>query len=119
MRFLLLIHTALALCAALAIAYFYDSKSGISFALGAFLMLADLVILAAIYKFVLAKKQFALSIGVIVFKFAIFAWIINEAVAAERKNQLFLGWFAAGIALINLSAMAAALKLSRSIDENP
>jgi len=101
----------------MAIGYIYDPKSGISFALGALLMLVDLVILALIYRHVLAKKQFALSIGVIVFKFAIFAWIINEAVVAEARNQLFLGWFAAGVALINVSAIITALKLSRSTVE--
>lgn len=117
MKFLLLIHTAMALCAAGAIAYFVDPMSGTSFGLGALLMLVDLVLLALIYVYVMAKKQFALSIGVIVFKFAIFAWIISEAVAAETRGQLYLGWFAAGSALINLSALAAALKLSRSAAE--
>ncbi len=81
-------------------------------------MLGDLAVLAIIVPFIFAKKQFALSIGVIVFKFAILAWIMNEAVNAASnavtQSQCSLGWFAVGIALINVSAIVTAVRFSRS-----
>ena len=114
----LLIHSALALCAAGLITLFYDFSPALSFLLGASVILVNLAVLALVIPFIFAKKQFALSIGVIVFKFAILAWIMNEAVntasSTLTKSQFSLGWFAVGLALINVSALATAVKFSRS-----
>jgi hypothetical protein len=118
MKFHLLIHTAITLCAAAVLVLIYGFSQAVSFLFGALVILVDVAVLAFVLPFIFAKKQFALSIGVIVFKFAILAWIMNEAVIAASssvsKTQFSLGWFAMGIALINVSALVTAAKFSRS-----
>lgn len=118
MRFVLVSHAAIALCAALIFLLFFGLHEALSFAMGALVMWGDLAIMAIGLPFIFAKKQIALSVSVIVFKFAILAWIMNEAVKAASpmtaNSHFYLGWFAGGIALINVSALVTAVKLSRS-----
>jgi hypothetical protein len=110
MRFLLLFHAFVSLGLAGLFWALFGAATALSFYLGSLVILINFAVLALVWPIILAKKQIALSIGVIVIKFAIFAWIMNEAAVASAKNHLFLGWFSGGIALVNLSALAAALQ---------
>jgi hypothetical protein len=85
----------------------------------------------------LVKKQVALSVGVIVFKFAILGWIIYEVATGNFSGKipgnifggsfansapngggtsfgpsLDLGWFGAGLATVVLSVLTTGLSVS-------
>lgn len=109
MIFLLIIHAILSLCGAAALHAVFGKIIAISFLAGAGLMFLNLVTLVVFWPLVLAKKLVALSIGVIVFKFAILAWILKEIVASKT---LHLGFFAAGVGLVSVSVFAAGLRYS-------
>jgi hypothetical protein len=67
--------------------------------------------MAWIWPIIFAKKGFALSVSVIVFKFAILAWIMNEVATGGLIHQ---GWFSIGLAQVVLTSVLTALKLSRT-----
>lgn len=50
----------------------------------------------------LKKKRVALSIGIIVIKFAILGWILYEVVRAQSVHMI---WFAGGLALTGISVV--------------
>lgn len=58
---------------------------------------------------ILSKKQVALSMGVIVSKYAIIGFILYR-VATE--NLLDIPWFAAGFSMVILGAVASTLRAS-------
>lgn len=110
MRFLLTLHLTLGICGAALLLIAAGRNESVSFACGAALSLANLAVLVGTWPLLLAKKLVALSIGVIVFKFAILAWILNE-VATGKLIQL--GWFASGLALIVVSVLVTAFRDAR------
>jgi hypothetical protein len=114
MRFLLLFHLTLGICAA-ALTYFLSGqKEALSLSFGALVALMNLSVLVLTWPRLLAKKLVALSVGVIVFKFAILAWILYE-VSTGNLNQLAprLEWFVVGLSLVVVSVVATALHESR------
>ena len=84
-------------------------------------MLINLCVHVVAWPRILVKKQVALSIGVIVFKFAILGWIIYEVVAGNLIGVVFgnrfgprldLGWFGAGLSIVVLSVLTTGLSVS-------
>ncbi len=114
MRGLLAIHALLAVCGAILVSLVVEPLSGISFATGAMVSFANLVVLVFVWPRIFAKKLVALSVGVIIFKFAILVWILNEVATGK---QLQLGWFSTGLGLVILSAIATAIRESRSTED--
>lgn len=116
MRFLLKIHFALSLFFSLLLGLVFDLSVALSFAAGSFLMLGNLVVMSLVWPLILAKKQVALSTGVIVFKFAILTWIIF-LVATGKTIQV--GWFAVGLSLVVVSAVITAFKTAATSSSSP
>lgn len=114
MKFLPLVHIVIAGCGAVLAWLIGGSHASASFSVGAAVALFNLTLLVIVWPLILAKKLVALSIGVIVFKFAILAWIINEVATG---NQFHLGWFAVGLGTLVPSVLATAAKASRSSSE--
>jgi hypothetical protein len=114
MRFLLLIHLTLGVCGAALIFFLAGEPAAYSFAFGAAVAFMNLSVLVLTWPRLLAKKLVALSIGVIVFKFAILAWILYE-VSTGNLNKLApkLEWFVVGLALVVVSVVATAVQDSR------
>jgi hypothetical protein len=113
MTFLLLFHSGLMIAGSFAIWFFSGPHSALSFAAGAGLILFNLIGLVLFWPRILAKKQVALSISGIVFKFAILVGILYVLVDGKRVS---LVWLAAGISLVVPSVVAASIKVSR---DNP
>ena len=120
LRFMLWIHLAFSIVGAGFVAAAYDGSTGIWFLFGGLLMLFNLAVHVFAWPRLLAKKSIALSIGVIVFKFAILGWIIYEAANGPRIAHLLglnpdsfsLAAFAGGLVLIVPSVFATALRVS-------
>jgi hypothetical protein len=116
MMFFLSLHGVLVAAISCILLWLADRGTAASFAAGGALSFLNLLLLAYAWPRLLQKKQVALSIGVIVFKFAILGWIIYEVVT----RKLFqLGWFSAGLALVIASTVLSALQYSRTNSENP
>ena len=114
MKFLLLAQFLLSLGGTALLWIGADAEAAISFAAGGGLMFGNLLVMVLFWPLILAKKLFALSVGVIVFKFAILAWIINE-IAIGKAIQL--GWFSVGMSLIVVSVLATAVRDSIAVDK--
>jgi hypothetical protein len=97
MKFLLLIQIAFGILGALLLLFLNTRIVAVSYLAGTGLSLLNLVSLVLVWPRILAKKQVALSIGVIVFKFAILGWIIYEVATA---NWVRLEWFAIGLSTV-------------------
>lgn len=110
MTFLLGFHFGAAFFLTTVIYLFLNITSAKSFAAGASLAMLNLIALVFTWTHILKKKLVALSIGVIVFKFAILGWIIYRVVTGEIFQ---VGWFSAGLALVVLTALATALNFAR------
>lgn len=114
MKFLVAFHISAGVLGAIALCYFATFREAESFAVGAMVSALNLVTLVYSWPRILAKKQVALSVGVIVFKFAILGWIIYVV----ATSQVFhLGWVAAGLALVIPSVLATSLKFSQNTSE--
>lgn len=111
MMFLLLFHFVLSCLLGLTIYFFLGGLAAVSFAAGAGLGFLNLVLLSFAWGNILRQKMVALSVGVIVFKFAILAWIIYEVVTREL---LAIGWFSVGLGVVLVTAMASALQFARA-----
>lgn len=96
------------------IAFISGTYSALSFAAGAGASFLNLIALVYSWPRILAKKSVALSIGVIVIKFAILGWIIYEVVSSQA---LPLGWFAAGLGLVILSTVATSFNVTQQSRE--
>jgi uncharacterized membrane protein len=116
MVFLLIFHAALACVITVSLHYVFGQTEASAFAAGAGVSFLNLIFLALTWPRLLQKKQVALSTGVIVFKFAILGWIIYEVVA---RKLFHLGWFSAGLALVIVSTVVAALQYARRNSAGP
>ncbi|MCM2280519.1 MAG: hypothetical protein NDI61_01585 [Bdellovibrionaceae bacterium] len=106
MKFLIWSHFAIGLIGSVIIGFWSGWVNASDFAAGAALSWLNLLSLVVTWPRILAKKLVALSIGVIVLKFAILGSIIY-AVVAWKAFQI--GWFSAGIATVVLSTVATGL----------
>jgi hypothetical protein len=115
MSFLLYFHSLLTLSAAALIWLWRDLEAAKSFAAGGAVIFFSFVVSVVFWPLVLRKKLIALSVSVIVFKFAILAWIL-KVVATGKSIQL--GWFSGGLALVVVSALATAVWVSTRPEES-
>lgn len=91
--------------------YLFSSKlAAISFALGCAIMMLNVVGLQFAWGRILVKKQVAVPMGVIVFKYAILGFIIYRIVTS---NSFELSWFAAGFSVVLISAVATLIRSDR------
>ena len=114
MKPLLLIQIAFGVFGAVLLLLLTSQIVAVSYLAGAGLSLLNLIILVLSWPRILAKKQFALSIGVIVFKFAILGWIIYEVATV---NWLRIGWFAVGLSTVVPTVVLTALRLPQGRSE--
>ena len=106
MRFLLILHATLVAIGYGLVLVAVGPQEANSLAFGGLVSFANLALLVFAWPRILAKKQVALSIGVIVFKFAILGWILYVAVHSEQTR---IGWFAIGLGFVILSSVVTAL----------
>ncbi len=109
MILVLAVHFVLSLFFTLAFCLFFDLSAALSFAAGSFLMLGNLLVMSLVWPLILAKKQVALSTGVIVLKFAILTWVVFSVATG---TTIHAGWFAGGLSLVVVSAVVAAFKIA-------
>jgi hypothetical protein len=76
-------------------------------------MFINLSVMLVTWPRILAKKQIAPSVLVIVFKFAILGWIIFEVV---NDGRIQIGWFAAGLATIVPASLVTMLSSNPTSD---
>ena len=115
MKHLLQFHVAMSLVLSVLVFTFHSREAAGSFLCGATVSFVNLVLLVVVWPRILAKKQVALSIGIIVIKFAILGWILYEVVS---QNLLQVGWFATGLATITITVLSAALFISQDSSDN-
>lgn len=109
MTFLFSFHLAASAALTVLTSLFFGADAAFALAAGAGVTLLNLLILVFTWTRMFEKKLVALAIAAIILKFAIFGWMIYRIVL----DKLFhLGWFSAGLGLVILSTMAAAMQFS-------
>lgn len=111
MNMLISIHLALGVALTALLAGVQDWSAAIGFAAGAGVSFLNVLVLVSTWSRILAKKSVALSVGVIVFKFAILGWIIYEVVT---EKTVHVGWFSAGLGLVILSTLATSFAVTQN-----
>ncbi len=106
MKSLLQFHAATSLLLAVLIYFLNSRDAAVGFAFGATVSFFNLVLLVIVWPRILAKKLVALSVGIIVIKFAILAWILYEVVT---KKLVQVGWFATGLGVVIITVLAASV----------
>jgi hypothetical protein len=97
-------YLVLTVIGASALLVFVSSAASASFILGCALMMLNVAALHFAWSRILAKKQVALPVGVIVIKYAILGFIIYRV---STGNLLPVAWFAAGFSLVLVSAVVS------------
>ena len=113
MTILLKIQVGFAVFGALLVAFFAGQPALWSFAGGAAVTLFNFAVLVYVWPVILAKKQVAPGIGVIIFKFAILGWILY---LVAHSQTVRLGWFACGLATVLPSVLVTAFMSDFSDD---
>lgn len=108
MTFLLYFQGALAVLGTVLMAILVGSGPALSFAGGAALTLFNFVVLVFGWPRILAQKQVARAVVVIVFKFAILGWILY---LVAHSPAVHIGWFALGLATVVPSVLVTAFKI--------
>lgn len=96
-----------ALIGAIVLLVWHSQLAAVSFLVGSALMMLNVATLNFAWGRILAKKQVALPVGVIVIKYAILGFIIYY-IATE--SSLLVPWFAAGFSLVLVSSVASTFK---------
>lgn len=115
MKFLVSSHLIIALVSTFLLYVFSTPQNTLAFTAGAALGFVNILMLVFTWTHILAKKLVALSIGVIVFKFAILGWIIYEIVT---RSVLHLGWFSVGLGIVVISTVATAFQYAQDSRED-
>ena len=110
MRIFYLSYLAGSAIGAVALFIFHSQLAAVSFLIGSLLMMLNVAALNFAWGRILAKKQVALPVGVIVIKYAILGFIIYYV---ATTNLLSVPWFAAGFSLVLLSAVASTFGASQ------
>lgn len=116
MRFLLLFHAAVSALLVGAVALAVDPTAALSTLFGAFVSLLNLIFLVITWPRILAKKQVALAVGAIVFKFALLGWILYFVV---RSQAIRIGWFSTGLGVVIVSVLATSIFVSSEDEREP
>ncbi len=110
MRFLLAFHTGISVVAMGTILLFGTKAQAVAFLVGTTIALVNILLLYFSWKRILQKKSVALSVGVIVIKYATLGFIIYQM---ATKNLFLLEWVCVGIGTLLVSALATAVKVNR------
>jgi hypothetical protein len=111
MKRVLEFHIAVSLALAILLYSLRSSEAAIAFIFGSSVSFFNLLALAVVWPWILAKKLVALSIGIIVIKFAILGWILYEV---ATKNLVQVEWFAVGLGVVILTVLSASYFLPKS-----
>lgn len=114
MKRVLEFHIAASLLLALLLFALRSQEAAIAFIFGSSVSFFNLVALTVVWPRILAKKLVALSIGIIVIKFAILGWILYEV---ATKNLVQVEWFAVGLGVVILTVLSASFLLPASFSE--
>jgi hypothetical protein len=108
MKRVLLFQGLLLAIGAVALYWCGPQQAAASYILGGFIVGGNFILLGSAWKMIFNKKQVALSVLIIVFKYAILGVIIYVLV-----NQKWLSpfWFAAGIASMMMASLVYGLTL--------
>lgn len=117
MKIILITQACVTALGGLLLAYFAAPQQSFSFLAGGLTILSSFLLLGIGFGWIFQKKLIALSIGIIVFKYAILGIIIFTLVKLSWFNPL---WFSLGVASFILSAIVYALteSLKREGKEN-
>lgn len=106
MRFLLLFHAAASIVLVAIVALTNEASATYSVLAGALVSLMNLVFLVITWPRLLAKKQVALAVAAIVFKFALLGLILYFVMQSEAIR---LGWFSMGLGMVIVSVLATSI----------
>lgn len=113
MTILLKIQVGFGVLGSVLVAFFAGQAASLSFTGGAALTLFNFAVLVYGWPRILAKKQVAPAIAVIIFKFAILGWILYLVASSQT---IHLGWFACGLATVIPSVLVTAFMSDFSDD---
>lgn len=111
---LLIFHAVTTLILAAIFFQYVSESAALSFAFGGIVSFFNLLTLVVVWPWLLAKKLVALSIGAIVIKFAISAWILFEVATTRDSQSVRPEWFALGLGVVILTVLAASVLLPRT-----
>ncbi len=114
MKIILLVQTLVTVALGLPLYLTLGEKEAFSFLIGAVLILVNAFLLWFAWKLIFTQKFVALSIGVIVFKYAILGIFIFKII---KEPWLDLLWFSMGIATFIAPAVAYAVVEARKKQE--
>ena len=107
MTFLVYFQAALTVVGAVCVGALSGFAPAVSYLAGALVTLFNSAVLVFGWPRMLAQKQVARAVAVIVFKFAILGWILYLVV---HSQTIQLGWFALGLATVIPSVLVTAFK---------
>jgi hypothetical protein len=113
LKLFLLIQAAVTLIGSIVLLEGRDSASAASFAIGSGIVFLNVLSLAFTFNRVIQKKLIALSISIIVFKYAILGIIIYKLLGLAWVDRL---WLCVGLASLVVSALFFA-SVARTEDE--
>ncbi len=113
MRLFIIIQLAVTLIGSLILAEGRDNQSAASFALGSGVVLFNVISLAFTYSRMIQKKLIALSLFIIVFKYAILGIIIYKLLSIAWVDRI---WLCVGLSSLVVSALFYA-SIAPSSDE--
>lgn len=115
LKILALLQAAVGLVAALAVGWLSTPERGVSFAVGAGLMLANLLVLAWTSWRALAKKSIAWTSLIIVLKYAVLLGSIWYLSRTSWFNSL---WAGLGVTTFVIAALIAAIIIQKKEDND-
>ena len=106
MKDFLAIFVSISIFLVIVIRYADTTRGSLSFALGALIVLGNVLVTAWAWRLIFRKKLVALASGVIVFKYAILGTIIYLLV---RSGKISVAWMAAGLSVLLPAVLGYAL----------
>ena len=115
MKLFFIIQITVILAGSLIFAEIVDTKSAASFASGAGLILLNVAVLAFVWLYLIQKKLVAVSLTIIVFKYAILGVIIYKLLNLEWIQQ---SWFCVGLGSLVFSTLVYGFIAPEKDDED-
>lgn len=115
MRFLLLFHLAASAVLVLVVGFAGGWPAALSALTGALVSMFNLAMLVITWPRLLAKKQVAVAIAAIVFKFALLGLILYFV---AQSQTIRLGWFSIGLGVVIASVLATSIFASGEDDDS-